>query len=643
MSIELLQESQRANSVPLMLNVLRIPESVHYRAYAESVGQGSVLAWALRRLMALIPQRTPVVFVCESESERTRLTAAMDGISGVRLALLPGRSEIQRCRYVLDEYQATQLLVAGLSHAAAPERMLRDLYQMHVLAGAGITEAVGGTFADPCYAIDARIVELLLTTSLQIPASATLRAATQLREEAAVRGEKARFFWLRADVGNRYGLPPEKWPESIGIISEWDVETVRQVLEATPEADEQGGLVRRWKRASIRTRQRRLGGNGQRITVAPRPTRGRIRVLYACHMSAFTGAQQSLCHLIQALDRTRYEPCAVISYEGTFSSELRRRGVEVICPNHPIVKNDPENLKLARHLLGLFRPDLIHANHVIGMPLISAATAEGVPLIQHVRIPDLATLAEHIAAADAAIAVSHFIGQKVQAMDVEPERVHVIWNGVLSQEFSPRPEAKAPSRALLGLPSDEFVIAMIARLSRTKRHETVLAALSHLRRAIGRGRLLLVGEYDGDLPYVQELEALIAKEGLAPFIKRIEFLSDIRPVLHASDTLVLPSEDEPLGRAVLEGMAVGLPVIVADSGGSKEVVDAGRTGFVIPCGNVSQLGQILVELAQKPEWARQIGMAAALKVQTSLTANACAAKTVEIYEQVLGGTRRRCA
>jgi glycosyltransferase involved in cell wall biosynthesis len=632
-----------AQSTVIVVRVPFTPPYVRYRAYAESLEKGTVLDWILGRIRENTPRIIPVVCVCASASEPQRLRAASSSPDEINFLWIDGPGELHQYRMLMDWRRVQRLIVMGFSHALAPKRAVSDLLRLHDSLDAELTEVSDATFADRIYVVQSSLIRELLNAPPLRRSHDVLTGAAFLRDTRKQDSRVARdFVWLHINASVHYAIARDLWPENITLQSSRDVEILRETLSQTC-VDSQGcdNLIDSWKRAAIIIRQRRASRGSQNARHSHPNDSGRIRVLYGSGSAALSGAAQSLCHLVGALDRDRYEPLALIPYRGAFTDQLSRRNVTVICPNDDFTSNSLENLQLARRILAEYAPHVVHSNHSIGMPLACAALEAGVPLVQHVRVQAPRAIRELIYTADAVIAVSYFVRAKIAELDIDLGKVDVIWNGVDIVEVTPDPVAKILCRRRLGISPDEFVVTMIARLAANKRHDLVVDAVGQLRRSTGRGHLLLVAGFDGDFTYSHYLRAQIAHNGLTGHVTLMDFTDDVRTVLHASDVLALPSEEEPLARAVLEAMAVGLPVIVSDSGGTKEIIDPGVTGLVVPCGKAEPLVLALRSLEENPEWAKTMGTLASNKIRSCLTAQICAEKTMLVYERVLDAARQR--
>lgn len=188
--------------------------------------------------------------------------------------------------------------------------------------------------------------------------------------------------------------------------------------------------------------------------------------------------------------------------------------------------------------------------------------------------------------ADAAVAISHSVRDSlVQYLKVPENRISVIHNGAILERFHRgRTEGGKTLRLIY-----------VGRLIEEKGVQTILQALGYLRDA--DCRLTIVG--DGD--YRAPLQA-IAKE--LDIDSRVQFLGtrdDVPELLADSDVFVhLPDCAEGFGIAVVEAMASGLICVCGDRGALPEIVNDGRSGFIVEKNDPERLAQILRAIAEDP-------------------------------------------
>ena len=188
--------------------------------------------------------------------------------------------------------------------------------------------------------------------------------------------------------------------------------------------------------------------------------------------------------------------------------------------------------------------------------------------------------------------------------------IEAIGNGSDPERFHPAASDDPARRALrqsLGVDDATPVIAMIGRLVAEKGYPELFAAMRDV-----DARLWVIGErLKSD--HAQSIDALIDSVQQDPILsKRIQFLGyrrDVPELLRAADIFTLPSHREGMPRSIIEAMLSGLPVVATDIRGSREEVVEGRTGFLVPLGEVPALARALQRLASDTALRQSFGRA----------------------------------
>jgi glycogen(starch) synthase len=178
-----------------------------------------------------------------------------------------------------------------------------------------------------------------------------------------------------------------------------------------------------------------------------------------------------------------------------------------------------------------------------------------------------------VRAADAVITCSHFMrGHVADVFGIAPRRVTVIPNGIDPTDLQPLDDLPR-LRARFADPGEKLVL-MVGRLVYEKGFHLALDALPRLIERLGGVRFVVAGTGTADA----ELRAQAERLGLTAYGTFLGWTGD--DVLHSlyriADLCLVPSLYEPFGLVALEAMASGCPTIVADTGGLREVVPAGR-------------------------------------------------------------------
>jgi glycosyltransferase involved in cell wall biosynthesis len=112
--------------------------------------------------------------------------------------------------------------------------------------------------------------------------------------------------------------------------------------------------------------------------------------------------------------------------------------------------------------------------------------------------------------------------------------------------------------------------------------------------------------------------------------------SDVADVLRGLHGFVLPSQSEGISNVVLEAMATALPVVATAIGGNPELIEAGRTGELVPAGDLEPMARAIVELAADPARAEWLGHAARAEVEQRFSLRAMVARYQGLYDRLLG-------
>jgi glycosyltransferase involved in cell wall biosynthesis len=160
------------------------------------------------------------------------------------------------------------------------------------------------------------------------------------------------------------------------------------------------------------------------------------------------------------------------------------------------------------------------------------------------------------------------------------QRIVAAPNAVDTEKFCPgqRPQAKQKVGAHL----DRSLVLMLANLAPHKGQCTALRAVADLKQRGIQVQCWLAGvDRSGDGTYESRLRALACELGINDYVSFLGFRQDTPDLLQAADVLLLPSTNEGLPLAILEAQASGVPVIAAPTAGIPEVIEDGKTGFLV--------------------------------------------------------------
>jgi glycosyltransferase involved in cell wall biosynthesis len=336
----------------------------------------------------------------------------------------------------------------------------------------------------------------------------------------------------------------------------------------------------------------------------------RTKLLYVAGNFVAGGAERHMLELWRRLDRERFEvEIAVFQRRGQFAEEVSALG----WPLHDLGMGDtiyaPRGImgfaRLVRQVLR-FRPDVIQG-YLFGPNLFAALAGRlcGVPVVviskrqvdafetpRQVAVQRFAhRLATHV------VAVSEAVGETSVRLGVARERVTVIPNGVDVDRFA----GASIDPALQG-ENGAPVVGSVGCLAARKDYRTLLDALALLDRRGRSFRAVLVGEGKER----SALERHTQELGLSGRVRFLGERPDVERLLPGMDVFVLSSREEGIPNALLEAMAAARPAVATAVGGTPEVLEDGKTGWLVPPGDPTALAAALeAALSDRAEAARR--------------------------------------
>jgi starch synthase len=233
---------------------------------------------------------------------------------------------------------------------------------------------------------------------------------------------------------------------------------------------------------------------------------------------------------------------------------------------------------------------------------------------------------------------------------LDPEKVHVIYNGIDVDEWAPLDDPDLARS--LGLDPDRPSVVFVGRITRQKGLPYLLRAAALLPPDV---QLVLCAGAPDTPEIFAEVESAVRglqqeRSGVV-WIDRVLPRRELRALLSASTTFVCPSVYEPLGIVNLEAMACGAAVVGTATGGIPEVVEDGVTGRLVPIEQlqdgsgtpvdpdryVRDLADVLTEVVSDPARAAEYGRAGRERAAASFSWDRIAAETHDLYTRVVGG------
>ena len=251
--------------------------------------------------------------------------------------------------------------------------------------------------------------------------------------------------------------------------------------------------------------------------------------------------------------------------------------------------------------------------------------------------------------ADAVIAVSN--GTKDDILraypDVQPERIHVIYNGIDLEEYTRKSSTAALDK--YGVDRNAPYVLFVGRITRQKGVTHLVDAIRYL--PPDTQVVLCAGAPDTPEIAAEMRQKVDQAKKLNPrvlWIERMVSKPEVIELYSHATVFCCPSIYEPFGIINLEAMACQAPVVASATGGIKEVVVDGETGFLVPFNQdpatsfpadpdkfAADLGVKISELLADPERCRRFGLAGRKRVEQTFSWTAIAAQTIDLYKKLI--------
>jgi len=358
----------------------------------------------------------------------------------------------------------------------------------------------------------------------------------------------------------------------------------------------------------------------------------------------YGGGERYLELLLARLDRRRFTPLVICPEPGPFSELMRGGGVRTLLVRLAPLINPLAVIRLAR-VLARERVAVLqtHGARSNAYGLVAGRLA-GVPVIIatiHNSLHDYEVgpvrrwcyrVAQRltIRLADRVVCVSEALRRYIiDDAGVPPSRAVTVYNGVEPDRDASAPRAAAV-RAGLHIDTGPMVLA-VGRLVEQKGHRYLLKALPDLLREWPKLRCVIVG--DGELR--NSLLTLAERLGVAEACLFAGVRTDVRALLAAADVVALPSVSEGFPFVLLEGLAMGRPVVATAVAGVDELIEDRRTGRLVPARDARALADAIRGLLRDPAAASVMGREGRRLVQERFTAERMVSGTTSVFESAL--------
>jgi glycosyltransferase involved in cell wall biosynthesis len=311
-------------------------------------------------------------------------------------------------------------------------------------------------------------------------------------------------------------------------------------------------------------------------------------------------------------DRFKFSVCSLRAPEKA-GKTLEEKGAKVFFLNKG--KFDPRTLISLLKLIQQQQPQVLHL-HGYGASNFGrlASLITGIPNIVHEHAvlpnqPFYQTVVDKLLSpiTNKALAVSEGVQDfLIHKRAISPKKLETLIIGLpLTNADEHSEHTLREKRQQLGIGDHEQVVCTVGRLDTQKGQIYLLEAAAIVLNTLPNTRFLIVG----DGPDQAMLAAIAQQKDIAQNVTFTGFRNDVPELLALCDMVAMPSLWEGLPLALLEAMNLGKAVVGTDAPGIAEVIQDGKTGFIIPIKNAAKLADRLIFLLQNPELTKQMGEA----------------------------------
>jgi glycosyltransferase involved in cell wall biosynthesis len=392
--------------------------------------------------------------------------------------------------------------------------------------------------------------------------------------------------------------------------------------------------------------------------------RGPLRVLFFSHTAAQGGAEIALLNLVQHLDRKNITPIVVFASDGPTVEKIRPFAQTFVLPlDASVVEARKDSLGFASVLklraafgaaayvwilarfIRQYDIDLVHTN-TLKADLLGgfAARLSRRPIVWHIRdridddyLPSLVVRIFRLLCRvipDFVVANSN---ATLQSLRLGAPAVHARAD-VLARSSVVHDGTHLPVRDHRVRERRELIhVGLIGRICPWKGQHIFVQAAALVHQRFPNARFLIVGSaLFGEVGYDRDVRRLPDVLGIKDVVTFAGFCIDVPAIIDGMDLIVHASTiGEPFGQVIIEAMSAGKPVVATNGGGVPEIVEDGKTGILVPMGDVQVMAEAICRIIADPDLATEMGARGRARVRKHFTIEQTARKVESIYRQVM--------
>ena len=383
------------------------------------------------------------------------------------------------------------------------------------------------------------------------------------------------------------------------------------------------------------------------------PLSNEIRLVLLIEGLGLGGSERQLYLLLKYLDKTQFE-CHVIVLNAEFDyfiEPLMDLGVSIwrVPARH---KGKLSRIRWITRLLRELKPDILHSwsfhdntyagllGRLAGVParLGSQRNSYFSSKVQHLgavyRFLSLYSISHLVVNSKSALREMDEAGYPAGRMTYFPNSVELV--------SVDRAEEEALDQAHPEIGRGQPLIGTVGNLRKQKNHQMFVEVIDAVMPRFEGLRGVIAGQaVTGQHDVAQGVRAAIESKGLSEKLLLLGSCSQVRALMQRFSVFCLTSDYEGMPNVVLEAMAMGRPVVATRVGDVPELVEQGRSGFLVEPGDVQGFAHSVAHLLSDPALAARFGAAGRERVAEAFGGDCGAQRFAALYLDMLGRTRPR--
>ena len=364
----------------------------------------------------------------------------------------------------------------------------------------------------------------------------------------------------------------------------------------------------------------------------------KIKVVHVISDTNIGGAGRCLLNFLECFDRRALDVHVFVPDGALLAPEVERLGVPVTQISG--MSDRSLDISAISGLIGRFRrlgPDIVHTHAALSARLAARLAGAKVVHTRHSAFEQPRSMKifprkqlnglVNSVFSDRIISVSPAATANLVDTGTSPGRITLIYNGVQRQQRLADAE-RAETRARMGFAPTDFVAAIIARLSPEKGHDCLLDAAKHPACEGIRFAVAGLGELEG------RIRRRLSDENIDNVVM-LGFVKEVWQLENIMDVQINASVGaEATSLSLLEGMSLGIPAVVSDSGGNPHVVEDGVSGLVVRAGDADALAQAVRSIKDDAQLYGRLSDGALSEYERRFTAKRMTEETTNLYKNL---------